>query len=98
MGKDRPIAQKRQRLMSREIAVRIDAGGLNPAIPDIAVDITGQKLIKYQHVGSQEDPKSPDDPQLAIEWHALGQGSCYNPQPTRGLGQSEKDLVITSTQ
>ena len=62
VGKDRPIAQKRQPLMSREIAVGIDAGGLNLAIPDIAIDVTGQKRIEEQHIGSQSDGKSKDEP------------------------------------
>ena len=62
MGKDRPIAEKRQRLMGGEIAVGVDAGGLNPAVPDIAIDVTGQKRIEQQHIEPQCDPKSKDEP------------------------------------
>ena len=66
VGKDRPVAQKRQRLVGREIAIGIDAGGLNPAIPDIAIDVAGQQRIEQQHIGSQHDRNSKDEPQRAI--------------------------------
>jgi len=62
VGKDRPVAQKRERFVGRDIAVGIDAGSLNPAIPDIAIDVTGQKRVEQQHIHPQDDRKSKDEP------------------------------------
>ena len=45
-GKIVPSRRNASASSSREIAVGIDAGGLNPAIPDIAIDVTGQKRIE----------------------------------------------------
>jgi len=33
-------------LVGREIAVGIDAGSLNPAVPDVAIDVTESRGLK----------------------------------------------------
>ena len=59
-GKIVPSRRRRQRRIGREIAIGIDAGGLNPAIPDIAIDVTGQQRIEQQHIGPQTDRNAKD--------------------------------------
>jgi hypothetical protein len=57
VGIDRAVPQRRQRRIGGNVAVGVDAGGLDAAIPDIAVYIARQQ----QRVGDQDHPHDHGD-------------------------------------
>ena len=81
--------------MGREITVGIDAGGLNPAIPDIAIDVAGQKRIEQQHIGSQQIP-GPKISHSARSGGSFGETCRDDRQKTRGDGQRDEGIVAES--
>ena len=64
-GKDRRVAQMRQRIVGGKITVRIDARRLNPAIPDVAKDVGGQERVEQQHIDPQHNPDAENQPKGA---------------------------------
>ncbi len=93
MGKDRAVAQRCQRRIGRNIAIGIDAGGLDLAIPDIAIDVTGKQRIEQQHIGPQTDRNAKDQPERARGRSTLGLGCRGDGQQTRRDGQCHERII-----
>ena len=92
-GKDRRIAQRRERVVGGKIAIRVDAGRLNPAIPDVTKDVGGQERVEQQHVDPQHNPDAENQPKGALCRCTLGCLRCRKRQQACGNGQGNKGIV-----
>src|SRR5262245_11671061 len=85
----------RKRVVGRKIAIWVDAGSLNFAIPDVAIDVGGQERIKQKHVNPKRNSDAENQPERAAFLRALRHTRCGKSQQARGNGKGDKRIIAT---